>query len=119
MYNLQNITLLIAIPLSSSNILRVQLARVGSSLIVLILSLALLTVLEVDSSLSSAMSHVSTLDVVMQSCMPILALPIYLTIHKDLHLRNNVDRLRFKYDKTAIVYGIVCDSTNFIYVGSS
>jgi len=40
-------------------------------------------------------------------------------MHKDLHIRKNIDKLRYKYDHMPIIYGIVCDSVNMIYLGSS
>ena len=48
-----------------------------------------------------------------------LVIPSFLTKHTGLQLPRNVERMRFNYKYVAIVYGIVCEVTNKIYVGST
>jgi len=110
------LSLLLAIPLFSSNIPSVQLTRVGSSLALILLGLTI--IITTGEDLVSAMFQVST-ETVMLSSVPVLSIPSHLTMHKDLHIRKNIDKLRYKYDHMPIIYGIVCDSVNMIYLGSS
>ena len=104
------------ISILSSNKSRVQLTHVSSGLIILLF--LYLTRGMVDLVTTSVMPHVS-IETSLLSSIPVLNIPSYLTVHKDLHIRKNVDKLRFKYNGTAIVYAIVCDVTQFIYVGST
>ena len=106
------------ISILSSNKSRVQLTHMSSGLIILLfLHLTRFILGMVDLVTTSIMPHVS-IETSLLSSIPVLIIPSYLTVHKDLHIWKNVDKLRFKYNGTAIVYAIVCDVTQFIYVGS-
>lgn len=70
---------------------------------------------------SSVFNYVSELGygLHVQSLLPTLAIPAFLTEHKGLGTRQNVDKMRYLYDHVAVIYGIVCETTNMIYVGST
>jgi len=69
--------------------------------------------------LAGAEYHVSILENIMELSVPALRIPNHLTVHTSLHVRKNIDKLRYKYDHMAIIYGIVCNITQMIYIGSS
>lgn len=46
-------------------------------------------------------------------------IPPFVTRHTGLDTRKNIDSMRYLYDHVAIIYGIVCETTNMIYVGST
>lgn len=117
---LLNKVMLIATRLSSSNIPFMQLTRMGSGLTVLAyLCLHTYTGEGIESLLAGAEYHVSILENIMELSVPALMIPNHLTVHTSLHVRKNVDKLRYKYDHMAIIYGIVCNITQMIYIGSS
>lgn len=64
------------------------------------------------------MNIVSELGVHQQS-LPPLTIPSFITQHTGLGNRKNVDKMRYLYRKATIIYGIVCNTTNEIYVGST
>jgi hypothetical protein len=114
---LLHLNTLLAVPLSSSNKSYVQLTRMNSTLVVLMV----LSLLYILGSLTQLVSVGSTLaqDVGMTLAFPALHFPKYIDKHVELHVRRKLDNMRYKYNHVPIVYGIVCNPDNCIYVGST
>jgi hypothetical protein len=48
-----------------------------------------------------------------------LIIPQHISKHTGLHNLQNVNKMRFHYNHIPIIYGMVCESTQMIYVGST
>jgi predicted GIY-YIG superfamily endonuclease len=110
----------VTLPPSINNKSYVGLMRTSSNIIIwltLVVGFTLHWVL-LDLEGDSVLNIVSELGVYQHS-LPPLIIPCFLTQHTGLGSRKNIDKMRYLYSNAAIIYGIVCETSNEIYVGST